>query len=359
MRLALKLAARAGAQTRPNPNVGAVVVRRGRIVGRDFHRRAGQPHAEVLALRQAGAAARGATLYVTLEPCAHTGRTPPCVESILKAGIRRVVAAMEDPNPKNRGKGLKQLRRAGVQARTGVLEREARRLNPAFITWMTRKRPFVTVKAAQSLDGKIATVRGESRWISGGQARRWTHRLRAQVDAILIGVETVLKDDPRLTVRGAKAVRPPVRIVLDAFLRTPPGARLFSSAEPVWIAASISALRSREQKLRRRGAEVIRFPARRGRVDLRSVLRYLAARDIAHLLIEGGGETLASAFAAKAVDRAAFLIAPKIIGGKEAPTAVGGAGIPFLKDAVLLENLEMHPLGKDLLVTADVRFKKK
>ena len=358
MRLALELAARAGDRTRPNPRVGAVVVKRGRVISRAFHRRAGLPHAEVLALRQAGAAARGATLYVTLEPCAHTGRTPPCTEPILKSGVRRVVAAMIDPNPKNRGRGLKILRRGGTAVRAGLLEKEARRLNPVFITWMTRKRPFVTVKVAQSLDGKIATAGGESRWISGPASRRMAHRLRAQADGILVGVETLLKDNPRLTVRGMKTVRPPVRVVLDAFLRTPPRARLFSAHSPVWIACSTGASRAREQRLHRAGAEVIRFPARKGRVNLPALLRRLAGRGISHLLIEGGGETIASAFSARAVDRVVWITAPKILGGRTAPTSVEGEGVSRLLKAIQLKDPVYQKLGPDWVVTAEVRYPK-
>ncbi len=354
MRLALSLAARAGARTRPNPMVGAVLVRDGRIVGQGFHRVAGGPHAEVLALRRAGARARGATLYVSLEPCAHTGRTPPCTEAIQAAGVRKVVAAMVDPNPRNRGRGLRWLKRRGIRTSVGILEQEARRLNEVFVTWMTAGRPFVTVKVAQSLDGKIAAHARTERWISGAAARRWVHRLRSEMDAILVGIETVLKDDPRLTVRlGRRPLRPPLKVVLDSRLRTPPSARLFASGTPVVIATTATASREREQRLRRAGADVWRLPSSGGRVDLKSVLKRLAHSEITHLLVEGGAEVIASAFAARIVDRIYCVIAPKIIGGRGAPTSVEGVGAAFLSGVVQLESLTVRCLGSDLLVTAE------
>lgn len=358
MRLALELAARVRGRTEPNPMVGAVVVRSGRIVGRGYHHRAGGPHAEVLALRQAAGLARGATLYVSLEPCAHVGRTPPCTEAILQAGVRHVVAAMMDPNPLNRGRGLRWLRGRGVQTRVGVLEREARTLNRVFVTRMERRRPFVTVKVAQSLDGKIAASSGDSRWITGRAARRWAHRLRAESDAVLVGVQTVLKDNPRLTARAAGASRQPVRVVLDSSLRTPPRARLFSSPSPVWIAAGKRAPAARERALRRAGAEVIRLPSEKDRVSLRALLRQLARREISRLLIEGGGEVIASALRARAVDRIAWMIAPKIIGGRASAPSVGGIGVPRLGQAVRVGKLAVRRLGEDLLITGEIQHVK-
>lgn len=361
MRLALRLAARARGGTYPNPMVGAVVVRSGRVVGRGFHRRAGGPHAEVLALRRAGRRAAGATLYVSLEPCAHTGQTPPCTEAIRRAGIRRVVAAMTDPDPRNRGRGIRWLRARGIRAQAGLLERQARALARPFTVRVTRRRPFVTVKVAQSLDGKIATAAGESRWISGPRARSWAHRLRSEADAILVGVETILRDDPRLTVRTpgrAARGRPngaaPMRVILDSQLRTPPAARIFSSPAPVVIAVGRGAPAGRERALRRAGAEVVRFPTARGRVSMKALLRWLAKREVTRLLIEGGGEVIASAFAAGAVDRVHWVIAPKVIGGRRAPTSVEGEGAPFLRQAVALGDLRVGRLGSDLLVTTDV-----
>ncbi len=361
MRLALRLAARARGKTRPNPMVGAVLVRSGQIVGCGSHQEAGKPHAEILALRQAGMLAKGATLYVSLEPCAHTGRTPPCTEAIKAAGVKRVVAAMIDPNPKTNGRGLRWLKGHGIQTKVGVLEEEARLLNEVFVTWITEKRPFVTVKVAQSLDGKIATRTGESRWISGPEAREWVQRLRSQVDAILVGVETVLKDDPLLTVRSegkAKGVgKSPIRVILDSSLRTPPAARIFTrSGGPVLIAATQAGSADRERKLRQAGAEVHRFPNQDGRVHLMALLKQLARREISHVLIEGGGEVIASAFAARAVDRIYCIKSPLIIGGRGAPTAVEGKGIFSLEQAVHLDNFSADRLDPDILIRADVHW---
>ena len=355
MRLALRLAARGEGKTRPNPMVGAIVVHSGRIVGQGYHHKAGQPHAEVLALRQAGSRAKGGTLYVTLEPCHHFGRTPPCTEAIVRSGIRRVVAATIDPNPRNRGRGLRFLRSRGIQTRVGILEREAQELNRVFVTWMRLKRPFVTVKVAQSIDGKIATRTGASRWISGPAARAWVHRLRSEVDAILVGVGTVLKDDPRLTARVGRGAHQPIKIIVDSHLRTSPRARVLSSGRVI-IATTRSAPHSKEKRLLRAGAEVLRLPARNGRVHLKSLLRKLAHRKISHVLIEGGGEIIASAFEAHAADRIAVIIAPKIIGGRNAPTVVEGIGITSLNQAITLKNLTVRRLGSDLLIEAETAF---
>ena len=354
MRMALDLAARARGRTLPNPMVGAVVIRSGRVVGRAWHSKAGRPHAEVLALAQAGPAANGACLYVSLEPCSHTGRTPPCTEAILKAGIRRVVAAMVDPDPRVRGRGLRRLNRSGVLTAVGVLEEKARLLNEQFITRVARRRPLVTVKMAQSLDGRIAAAGGRSRWISGPAARRWGHRLRAQNDAVLVGVKTVLADNPRLTVREGSCGKP-VKVILDSSLRTPPGARLFASGAPVWIAARFRTSRKKEFRLREAGAEVLHFPGDRGRVRFRAVLRELARRGISRLLIEGGGEVAASALKSGAVDRIAWVIAPKIFGGGKTVPAVGDLGIRSPDRALRLEKVQVRRLGQDWLMTGEVR----
>ena len=362
MRMALDLAAQARGGTLPNPMVGAVVVRSGRVVGRAWHSKAGRPHAEALALAQAGTEAKGSTLYVSLEPCSHTGRTPPCTEAILKAGVRRVVAAMVDPDPRVRGRGLRRLKSAGIRTAVGVLGSQARALNEPFITRVSRGRPFVTVKIAQSLDGRIADAGGRSRWISGPAARRWAHRLRSEQDALLVGVNTVLADDPRLTVRSKsegsrrKAVgREPLKIVLDSSLRTPPGARLFSGEGRVLIATTRRASRQRENRLRGAGAEVIRLPARAGRVHFPEVLKMLARRGISKLMIEGGGEVTASALKARAVDRVVWILAPKIFGAGGCVPAVGGPGIRSLNRAVRLKNLRAVRMGEDWVMTGEIR----
>ena len=355
MRMALDLAARARGGTLPNPMVGAVVVRSGRVAGRAWHSKAGRPHAETLALAQAGAAAKGATLYVSLEPCSHQGRTPPCTEAILKAGVRRVVAAMVDPDPRVRGRGLRRLKAAGVRTAVGVLGPQARALNEPFITRVSRGRPFVTVKIAQSLDGRISDSKGRSRWISGPAARRWAHRLRSEQDALLVGVNTVLADNPRLTVRFRSGNRNPLKIVLDSSLRTPSKARLFSGGGRVLIATTRRASRQRENRLRGAGAEVIRLPGRAGRVHFPGVLKMLARRGISKLMIEGGSEVTASALKARAVDRIAWILAPKLFGAGGCVPAVGGPGIHSLNQAIRLKNLRAVRKGEDWVVTGEIR----
>ena len=356
MRMALDLAARAGGGTLPNPRVGAVVVRSGRVVGRAFHSKAGRPHAEALALAKAGAAAEGGTLYVSLEPCSHTGRTPPCVKAILESGVRRVVSAMVDPDPRVRGRGLRALRRRGVRTAVGVLEKEARALNRVFVTRVGKGRPFVTLKLAQSLDGRIAAAGGRSRWITGPAARRRVHRLRAENDAVLVGINTVLADDPRLTARRGGSGRQPVRVILDSSLRTPPGARLFRSAAPVWIAAGSRASKKKERRLREAGAEILRFPSRNGRVPFRALMKELARREISRLLIEGGAEVAASALRSAAVDRMVWMIAPKIIGAGGSVPSVGGQAASSPAGIARLEQVRSRRLGKDWVLEGKVRF---
>ena len=360
MRLALRLARKALGETSPNPAVGAVIVKGGRIVGQGYHRRAGLPHAEVEALRQAGSKARGATLYVTLEPCNHTDRTPPCCDAILAAGIRRVAAAVEDPNPITNGRGLARLRRSRVEVLAGVLADEARSLNAPFFKVMTTGLPLVFAKMAQSLDGKIAATSGGSRWITSSPARRLVHRWRRQADAILVGVNTIVKDNPLLTARGAGRPRPdrPIKIIMDSHLRTPVRARCLSksSPAPTWIATTAAASTVRARRLAGRGAEVIRLKARHGRVPLRPLLRLLARRGIHSVLIEGGGEMLAGALAEHVVDRIAFFVAPMLIGGRTTPGSIGGEGIRRLARAVHLSDMSVRWVGPDLCIEARVVY---
>ncbi|MBI2104542.1 MAG: bifunctional diaminohydroxyphosphoribosylaminopyrimidine deaminase/5-amino-6-(5-phosphoribosylamino)uracil reductase RibD [Candidatus Omnitrophica bacterium] len=358
MRLALRLAGRALGRTSPNPAVGAVVVKGGRVIGQGYHRRAGLPHAEVEALRRAGARARGSTLYVTLEPCNHTGRTPPCCDAILTAGVSRVVIAAKDPNPITNGRGLARLRRSGVRVVAGVLEQEARRLNEPFWKAMRSRMPLVIAKVGQSLDGKIATARGESRWITSPAARRLAHQWRSRVDAILVGVNTVLRDDPRLTARGVpRRLDRPLKVIVDSRLRIPLRAKCLSAQPhaPTLIATTVRAGRKRAS-LRRRGAEVLTLPPRRGRVPLRRLCRQLARRGVQSVLIEGGGEVLASAFAERLVDRIVFFIAPLLIGGRQAPGSLGGVGARRLSQAVRLADITYRRAGPDLCVEARVVY---
>ena len=306
MRRALELAERGRGLTSPNPIVGAVVAQSGEIVGEGFHARAGGPHAEIVALEAAGARARGATLYVTLEPCNHAGRTPPCVPAIFAAGVTRVVAAAADPNPFVSGGGAAALRERGVAVMTGVLERDAIAQNRVFFTAMRERRPHVTLKAGMTADGKIADVHGAARWITGEAARAEAHRQRSEADAIVAGITTILRDDPALTVRRAEPwPREPWRVVLDAEARTPPTARLIAGATPAraLIAVGARAPRARVEALQAAGAEVVPCPLRDGRVAVDAVLATLFARDVRAVLLEGGGEVHASVLDAGLVDR--------------------------------------------------------
>ncbi len=374
MREALALAARARGHTSPNPMVGALIVRDGHIVGRGYHARAGQPHAEVVALREAGEAARGATLYVTLEPCCHHGRTPPCTDAIIAAGIRRVVAATADADPRVRGQGFAALRAAGIEVQVGLCQDEARQLNEAFFTHRLLGRPFVLYKAAASLDGKVATPTGASRWISSPASRARVHQLRAELDAILVGVGTVLADDPRLTARPGERppalaqpeppplperppdpeTRQPWRVIADSRAQTPPTARALRPGPPgpTLIAVTEAAPAERVDALRQAGAEVWVGPAGPdGRLDPSALLQYLGQRGIISLLLEGGPTLAASLLSAGLIDRVLFFLAPLLIGGP-APGLLGGPGFPTLAGAPRLTRLTAEPVGPDLAISA-------
>ncbi|HXR06900.1 MAG TPA: bifunctional diaminohydroxyphosphoribosylaminopyrimidine deaminase/5-amino-6-(5-phosphoribosylamino)uracil reductase RibD [Candidatus Acidoferrum sp.] len=357
MRLALRLARRAYGRTSPNPMVGAVLVKGGKIIGRGWHRAAGQPHAEIQAIRDAqrgGHNPKGATLYVTLEPCSTQGRTPPCTQALIAAGIRRVVAGATDPNPLHAGRGFRILRRAGLSVTRGVQAGECLRLNEAFNHWIVRRTPFVTVKAAMSLDGKIATVAGESKWITSPPARALAMKLRAGADAVLVGVNTIVKDDPRLTVRlPGFAAKPLRRIVLDPRGRTPLAARILSGprAPMTTIVVTKSAPPKRLAALRRR-VRVLVAPARRGRIDLPWLLHSLGRENITSLLVEGGGET--NALWAPLCQRIVFFYAPLILGGRDAPTAVAGDGALAPGGKLTLRDARWRRVGADLLLIARV-----
>jgi diaminohydroxyphosphoribosylaminopyrimidine deaminase / 5-amino-6-(5-phosphoribosylamino)uracil reductase len=325
--------------------VGALVVRDGEVVGSGWHRQVGGPHAEVEALREAGSRAHGATLYVTLEPCSHFGRTPPCVDVVLAAGIARVVACHGDPNPRVAGRGFAALREASVEVEVDTLAEEAVRLNLRFLIATILGRPEVTLKWAMSLDGRIATATGESRWISSPPARRWALALREEHDAILVGSGTVLADDPRLDRRLRLAAEPNVRVVMDRRLRTPPDARLFSVEGPVLIYTEANSS-ERSEALTARGAEVIELPT----VEPESVLADLHRRGIQSVLVEGGSEALASFVASGCYDRVMVDCAPLLIGGKGAPGPLGGEGIAVLDAAARLEKFEVGRRGSDLLL---------
>ena len=344
---AIELARKADFETSPNPMVGAVVLDgRGHVVGEGFHKAKGQPHAEEEALREAGERARGGTVYVNLEPCTHTHRELSCANALIEAGVRRVVVSMTDPDDRVRGAGLKALESAGIQTVVGLHEERAARLNEFYVKHRLTGRPFVTAKFAISLDGKIATRTGESRWISGEQSRQHAHRLRHQHDAIIVGVNTVLRDDPELTTRlEGEDGRQPLRIVLDSHLRTRQSARVIGSN------TLIASTRPGKVGL----AEVVDLPAGAdGRVDLEALLDELGRRKLLSVLVEGGGEVHASMFQRGLVDKVCAYVAPSLIGGRDAPGPLGGNGIENLTDATHLSEVDVTRLGDDFLITAYV-----
>jgi diaminohydroxyphosphoribosylaminopyrimidine deaminase / 5-amino-6-(5-phosphoribosylamino)uracil reductase len=389
MRLALRLARRGYGMTSPNPMVGAVLVKGGKVIGHGWHRRAGLPHAEIEAIRDAqkrGHNSKGATLYATLEPCCTHGRTPPCTEAIIAAGIKRVVIGATDPNPKHAGKGFRILKRPGIVAEElGVprshgsihsrqpdrLKAELQTLNEAFNHWIVHRTPFVTVKAAMTLDGKIATASGESKWITGEKARAYGMKLRQGSDAILVGVNTVLADDPSLTVRTRiedgrwKIAKPIRRIVLDSMARTPLDAKVVSDehAGLTTIVVSKRAPKNRVAALAKR-VNVLVAPTcnpstvnRQPSLDLKWLLKKLGAENVTSLLVEGGGEVNASFLLGGFAQRVAFFYAPKILGGRDSRKAVAGEGVKRLADAIQLRDVEWRKLGDDLLLTAKLESK--
>ena len=351
MREALRIAEYARGRTSPNPLVGAVIVRDGTIVASGWHRAAGEPHAEIHALRMAGELARGATLYVTLEPCAHHGRTGPCAEAVIAAGLARVVVALSDPNPLVAGRGIHLLTAAGIEVTTGICEDEARRQNEIFLKWVTTKRPFVTLKTAMTLDGKIASHTGASRWITGAAARARVHAYRNEYDAILVGIGTVLADDPSLTTRLEHGTgKNPLCIVLDSEARTPLDAKLVADgAAPTIIVVSERADHRRVNLLRACGAEVVTLGAQR--VDIAALLDYLGARDITSLFVEGGAAVNWSLLAGGSVDKVHAFIAPMLMGGETAKTPIGGTGFDSPQTALRLRDVTVEQLGADILVT--------
>jgi diaminohydroxyphosphoribosylaminopyrimidine deaminase/5-amino-6-(5-phosphoribosylamino)uracil reductase len=357
MQRALSLARRALGHTSPNPAVGAVLVKDGRVVGEGSTEPPGGPHAEVVALRQAGEAARGATMYVTLEPCCHHGRTPPCTQAILEAGVAEVRFSHLDPDPHVSGRGQDDLEAAGVRVVVGDGEREARRINEAYIKHRTTGLPFVTAKFASSLDGKIAAASGDSRWVSGPETREWAHRQRTLIDAILVGVATVLLDDPQLTARPGDrlAERQPLRVVADSRGRTPSAARVLQAASPALIATTEASPSAWREEIATAGAEVAVLPADdNGRVDLPALLKLLGERDVLLLLVEGGGELLGSFFDQGLVDKVQAVVAPLILGGTSFP-AVAGRGVRCMSEALRLHEVQVERLGSDILVTGYTR----
>lgn len=362
MKMALRLAARAKGRTAPNPMVGAVIVRDGTIVGTGYHHRAGEPHAEILALRQAGRRAEGATLYVTLEPCCHhKKRTPPCVPALIHAGLKRVVVAMLDPNPHVQGSGIEQLQRAGIEVEVGCLEAQAMQVNALYLHWRQTGRPFVILKAAMTLDGKIATATGESKWITGEVARRHVHRLRRTVDAIVVGIGTVLKDDPQLSVRTelagprARNIRQPMRVVLDSRLRIPLSARVCRDAhlQPTCVVTSYRAPARKIASLEARGIRVLRVPMSQGHVSLKACLRTLGKWGLWKVLIEGGSTINAEVLRLRLMDRVMLYVAPRLLGGRDAIGVFGGRAPRRLSAALPIQNLSVRFLSDDLLIMGE------
>jgi len=354
IKMAIRLAAKGTGFVSPNPLVGAVVVKNGEVIGKGFHERFGGPHAEVNALKNAGGESKGATLYVTLEPCNHYGKTPPCTKAILDAGVKRVVIGMMDPNPDVKGGGAKVLEEHGLEVTCGVLEEECKKQNEIFLKYVSEKTPFVIAKVAATLDGKIATAGGDSKWITSKKSRNFGHRLRQQVSAILVGVKTVLADDPMLTVR-IKGVKPchPARFVFDFYGKTPVGSKLVKTAKevPTYLVVNDETDNERVEESRRAGVYVWRMPGRGGWIDPVAFITGLCAEGFDSLLVEGGAAIHGSFFDAGLVDKIYFFFAPKILGGRDSRPMIGGLGFAKMSDALKLRDMKIKKLGEDFLVT--------
>ena len=349
MGIAILLARKGIGWTSPNPAVGAVIVKGGKIIGKGYHKRIGLCHAEINALKEAGARTNGGEMYVTLEPCNHFGKTPPCTDAIIKAGIKKVFVGMKDPNPLVSGKGIKRLLNAGIKVEAGILEEGCRDINEPYIKYMKTRAPFVTLKLASTLDGKIASAAGDAKWITGETARKHAHRMRAQADAVMVGISTVLKDNPELTTRLAMG-RDPLRVVVDSRLRIPVTAKVLNLERGgIIIATTEKASEGRINAMEVRGAEVMILPSRKGVVDLRALIKALGKREITSLLIEGGSSLAASVLKEGIVDKIAIFYAPKIF-GREGLPMIGRLGIKILSEAVKLKDLKCRKIGEDILI---------
>jgi diaminohydroxyphosphoribosylaminopyrimidine deaminase/5-amino-6-(5-phosphoribosylamino)uracil reductase len=354
MQQAMDLAIRAQGRTNPNPMVGAVIVKDGQVIGTGYHKQAGTPHAEVHALNAAGAQALGATLYVTLEPCSHFGKTPPCADALIRAGIKRVVVATSDPNPQVAGKGIGKLRQAGIEVDLGVLQHEAACLNEVFFKYIQTGLPFVALKTAMTLDGKIASRSGDSQWITGDDSRHYVHQLRNIYEAILVGIGTLLKDDPRLNTRlEIENTRDPVRIIIDTNLDLPPASNIArtSHEQRTLVFCSTNINKERKGRLEDLGIEIIRLDIDSDLIPLETVIKILGKMGICSLLVEGGGEINAYLLQHQLIDKVYWFLAPKIIGGRQAPSPIGGQGIELMKDALELKTMEIKRFARDFLIT--------
>jgi diaminohydroxyphosphoribosylaminopyrimidine deaminase / 5-amino-6-(5-phosphoribosylamino)uracil reductase len=358
MAMALSLARLAQGQVSPNPAVGAVLVKNDSIIGQGYTQPPGSDHAEIVALKQAGEEARGATLYVTLEPCCHSGRTPPCTHSIIKAGVKEVYFSMIDPNPLVAGKGQAVLENAGIITHVGEGALESSRMNEAFIKYISTGLPFITVKFACSLDGRIATRTGDSKWITGEEARKQVQHIRYTSDAIMTGANTIILDDPHLTVRlavkGGITRKQPLRVIVDGLGRTPEKSQIFKEPGRTLIALGKSLNPEIKQSLQRAGAEVLEFPSSNGILDLEQILKFLAQKEITSVLVEAGGILTGSLFDSKLVDKVVAFIAPAIIGGESARPAVAGRGIEKLSDCFKLKNTRIDRVGEDIMISGYV-----
>ncbi len=353
MQRALSLAAKGAGFTSPNPMVGAVVVKEDKMIGEGWHQAAGQAHAEVNAIDDAGSAACGATIYVTLEPCNHEGRTPPCTRRIEEAGIAKVVMAMKDPNPGVDGRGMEYLVSRNIPVVTGVCEQEARVLNEAFIKHSTTNLPFTIVKCASTLDGRIATANGDSRWVTGPSSRHYVHQLRQSADAIMVGINTVRQDDPSLTTRlDGSITSDPHRVILDTKLSIPEDARLLNlkSEAKTLIITGPDISDDKRKRLENDNTEIIITQLQEGRIEMKGLMKILGERCIASLLIEGGSQVLGAAFSAEIVDKVNFFYAPKILAGDDGIPITAGKGVEYMKNAVNLSNVQVKQFGHDIMI---------
>ena len=353
IKIALDLAKQGAGFTSPNPMVGAVIVKDNEIVGKGFHEAVGKAHAEVNAINDAGLLANGATLYVTLEPCNHIGRTPPCTKKIASSGIKRVVVAMRDPNPHVQGGGIDFLTDIGVEVATGICENEAKKQNEIFIKYINTKRPFVIVKCAATLDGQIATMTGDSKWVTSEKSREYVHGLRHLCDAIMVGIDTVKRDDPALTTRldGINCLDP-VRVILDTHLSIPEEAKILGmdSNSKTIIITGDSFSKDKKKRIEKKGALVVTSPVKNALIDLDHLIDYLGSINITSLLIEGGGKVIASAFKAKIVDKINFFYGSKILGGNNGKSICNGLGPALMKDSIQIQDIDVTLFGNDVLI---------
>lgn len=357
MQRALELAVKGVGRTNPNPLVGAVIVKNDKIIAEGYHEAFGGPHAEINALKNATESVKGATMYVTLEPCSHYGKTPPCTEAIIESGITEVVVAATDPNPLVAGRGIKRLEDSGIAVWTGLLEDEAKELNEIFIKFISTGNPFVIMKTAMTIDGKIACKSGKSKWISNEKSRQHVHKLRNRLSGIMVGIGTVLKDDPSLTCRRGEFSRQPTRIIVDSSLKIPLDAKVLTDERPeeTIIATTEKLDNQKAESIKSLGAKILYVPSKDGRVDLIKLMELLGKEQIDSILLEGGGELNYSALKAGIVDKVMTFIAPKVLGGKDAPTPVEGEGAMDMSQQIELENIKIQMFGDDVMIEGEVK----